>query len=415
MPYLQQFTIRARLLFTALLAVVALLIVGLTGALSIRDCVAALEALSGGELRAQAHLLDLRKHMGDLRRFEKDALLNIDDVDASKGYQRRWTATLAAAGQELDALRETPHREAAQAARVALDRYGAAAAVIIQRVINGQIVTAGEANQALGPAKKDIGVAEKQVEALAEAISRSAEQREAEVAGMARSRLAVIVTAGAAAGGVMVAIMLLTIVSITRPLGRAIQVADRVSAGDLSQPVEAPGRDEVSALLRALQRMQAGLHDLVEQVRQSTETIQTASAEVACGSQDLSNRTELTASRLQETASSVEHLHGAVQSTAGSTRRAHDLAQQATAAAHQGGDAVQRVRASIEQIHAQSQRIADITGVIDGLAVQTNLLALNAAWRPRVPASRAAASRWWPPRCASWRAAVPMPPARSAP
>ena len=380
MPYLQQFTIRARLLFTALLASVALLVVGLTGALSIRDCVAGLEGLSSGELRDQAHLLDLRKHMGDLRRFEKDTLLNLGEATVSRAYQQRWQAALQAAQGQLDALQRSDQtRQAAQAARAGLDRYGDGAAAIIQRIINGQIVTSSEANKALAEAKKHMAVAEHEVEALAAGVTARANRRQAEVADMARLRLMVIVAAGAGTGLVMAAIMLLTILSITRPLGRAIQVADRVSAGDLSQPVEAAGRDEVSALLRALQRMQDGLHDIVQQVRQSTEFIHTASTEVASGSQDLSARTELTASRLQETASSIEHLSGAVQSTAGSTRRAHDLAQQATAAAHQGGDAVQRVRASIEQIDQQSRRIADITGVIDGLAFQTNLLALNAA------------------------------------
>ena len=134
MSYLQQFTIRARLLFTALLASMALLVVGLTGGLSIRDCVAALEDLSAGELRDQAHLVHLRKHMGDLRRFEKDALLNIGDIDLSRSYQQRWQAALQAARAELDALQTSQGRQAAQLARASLDRYAVGAAEVIQRL-----------------------------------------------------------------------------------------------------------------------------------------------------------------------------------------------------------------------------------------------------------------------------------------
>lgn len=379
MQYLQHLTIRARLLFTAVLATAALLVVCITGVLSIRDCRAELEGMSAEELSDQAHLVDLRKHMGDLRRFEKDALLNIDEVDASREYQQRWMAALKSARTELDRLHSKRERQETRVARTELDRYAAAAAEVIQRVINGQIVTSSEANKALKDAKSRMGIAEQQVESLVHAVSEAASRRQAEVADMARSRLTVIIAAGAVAGLIMVGIMLLTIASIIRPLGRAIHVADRVSTGDLSQPVPVQGRDELSTLMLALQRMQGSLHDVVHQVRQATEFIDTASAEVATGSQDLSHRTELAASRLQQTASSIEHLNGAVQSTAGSTRRAHELAEQASSAAHQGGEAVQRVMSSIEQIHARSHRIADITSVIDGLAFQTNLLALNAA------------------------------------
>ena len=167
--------------------------------------------------------------------------------------------------------------------------------------------------------------------------------------------------------------------SITRPLARALEVANPVAAGDLTSRIEGASRDETGMLLRALKTMNENLVRTVTTVRTGTDTIGTASAEVAAGSLDLSSRTEQQASSLEETASSMEELTSTVKQNADNARQANTLAEAASSVAERGGRVIGDVVGTMEQIHTSAGKIADIIGVIDGIAFQTNILALNAA------------------------------------
>ena len=167
--------------------------------------------------------------------------------------------------------------------------------------------------------------------------------------------------------------------SITRPMAEAVQVADRIGAGDLSSRIEVRSRDETGQLLAALKRMNEGLMQIVTQVRNSSDSIATGSAEIATGNADLSQRTEEQASNLQQTAASMEQLTATVKQNADTARQASQMAHSASTVAAQGGEVVGQVVATMEQITASSRKIGDIIGVIDGIAFQTNILALNAA------------------------------------
>jgi len=167
--------------------------------------------------------------------------------------------------------------------------------------------------------------------------------------------------------------------AITRPLDEAVQLAEAVSQGDLTRSLQSDGRDEVAQLTRALGAMNQRLRELVSQVRTGVESVSTASAQIATGNQDLSSRTEQTASNLQETAASMEQITGTVTQSADTARQANQLAAGAAGAAERGGQVVGRVVDSMNSISESSKKIADIIGVIDGIAFQTNILALNAA------------------------------------
>jgi methyl-accepting chemotaxis protein len=138
-------------------------------------------------------------------------------------------------------------------------------------------------------------------------------------------------------------------------------------------------RGDVSSLLFAMRSMRDSLRNIVGQVRSGTETIVTASAEIAAGNLDLSARTEQQAGSLEETASSLEELTATVSATAEHAREADGLAQACSEVARRGGTVVQDVVATMQDIDASAAQIADIIGVIDGIAFQTNILALNAA------------------------------------
>ena len=167
--------------------------------------------------------------------------------------------------------------------------------------------------------------------------------------------------------------------SISRPINDVVQHARAIAQGDLSTEVRVTSGGEAGELQQALADMQASLRSMVAQVRAATDSISTASTEIATGNQDLSARTEQTASNLQQTASSMEQLTGTVNQSAESAHQATQLASTAAQAAQRGGDVVSRVVSTMDEINAASKKIADIIGVIDGIAFQTNILALNAA------------------------------------
>ncbi|MGX4643743.1 methyl-accepting chemotaxis protein [Massilia sp. SYSU DXS3249] len=170
-----------------------------------------------------------------------------------------------------------------------------------------------------------------------------------------------------------------TTASITVPVARALAIAETVAAGDLTSRIEVDSTDELGQLLAALKKMNTSLVETVSTVRDGTDLIASASSQVAAGSLDLSARTEQQASALEETASSMEELTSTVKQNADNALQASTLADAASQVAERGGEVVKQVVGTMDAIHASSARIADIIGVIDGIAFQTNILALNAA------------------------------------
>jgi methyl-accepting chemotaxis protein len=167
--------------------------------------------------------------------------------------------------------------------------------------------------------------------------------------------------------------------SIVLPLRGALEVAKRVAAGDLRSKVQVSGRDEISELLHALQEMNDSLYRTVSEVRRGTNSITTASGEIATGNADLSERTEAQAAALEETSQSMAQLTETVRQNSASADQADGLVRSATEYAVRGGEVVHQVVQTMGDIKESSTRIADIISVIDGIAFQTNILALNAA------------------------------------
>ena len=167
--------------------------------------------------------------------------------------------------------------------------------------------------------------------------------------------------------------------AVSTPLAEVVNVAQRVAAGDLTHRLPATRRDEIGQLMRAVNGVGDGLTGIVDKVRASASTIASSTGQIAAGNADLSARTEAQAGSLERTASSIEELAATVRQNADSAQHAHDMVQSASEAAHAGGQTVERLVGTMSGIHATAQKIADITGIIDGIAFQTNILALNAA------------------------------------
>lgn len=167
--------------------------------------------------------------------------------------------------------------------------------------------------------------------------------------------------------------------SIKESVESTVDCVIRIAGGDLESKIDSPGKDEISWLRAELNGMRKKLRKMVLEVRESVQSLEGASREVASGNIDLSSRTESQAGALQQTSSSMHQLAGAVQVNAQSTQQARAEVAQSSAVASRGAQTMHEVVARMGDIHAGAQRIGEIVGVIDGIAFQTNILALDAA------------------------------------
>ncbi|MES2324895.1 MAG: methyl-accepting chemotaxis protein, partial [Pseudomonadota bacterium] len=176
-----------------------------------------------------------------------------------------------------------------------------------------------------------------------------------------------------------IGVAMILVGAISAPLHKAMTIASMVADGDLTGTIEPQSSNEIGALLTALGTMKASLAGIVLEVRKSTDTISSASNEIAAGNADLSERSGAQAASLEETAASMEQLTTTVKQNSDNARQANQLARSASEVAVKGGVVVAQVVETMGSINASSKKIVDIIGVIDGIAFQTNILALNAA------------------------------------
>jgi methyl-accepting chemotaxis protein len=254
------------------------------------------------------------------------------------------------------------------------------------------VTLVGKVQSLLGEGKKDearelaYGKTYETMHALAKTLRDQASFQEKRFDEMAQDAEDIYATALRIIGAVAAAAVLLAIAaavvvtrSVVRPLGRAVEVARTVAAGDLTSRIDVQGSDEASQMMQALKDMNASLSALVSDVRTGSIEIAGAASEIASGNLELSSRTEQQASSLEETASSMEEMTSTVRQNAENALQANQLAASASDVARRGGEVVARVVETMGHIDAASRNIVEIIAVIDGIAFQTNILALNAA------------------------------------
>ena len=186
--------------------------------------------------------------------------------------------------------------------------------------------------------------------------------------------------------GIVVLLVALAVLAgiLSQRLRRLTQVRDAMHEigagdGDLSRRIDAQGQDELAQIATSFNSFAGKLSGVLAQIRDASSSVRVAAEEIATGNHDLSGRTELTASSLEETSASMQQLTETVRHNADSARQANQLVAQASSVAQHGGQVVGNVVTTMDQINAASRKINDIIGVIDGIAFQTNILALNAA------------------------------------
>ena len=379
---LRNFSIRTRMIGAIAMVLGLLLMLAATGLLGLRQVDADSSRFVTETYGSTVRLAHLRTAIGNVRRYEKDLLINYDNANEQAAYRGKWNQaveeTLAAA-KDLSASSRSDEAAAATKLDDLVRRYVAAATPVFKQIEVGGFNDAPVANTALAAAKKLVHQAEEQVKIVQAGLDQQAAANAEGRASAVKHAYALLAAALLLAVVLVVPLTLTNMVSICQPIDQARHVAERIATGNLSQTIDSHGADEAAGLLKALGLMQESLHGIVGQVRQSAESIQVASAEVASGNTDLSQRTEQAASHLQQTASSIQQLTGSVRHSADAAAQANQLAASASSVARRGGAVVGQVVSTMDEINASSKRIADIIGTIDGIAFQTNILALNAA------------------------------------
>ncbi len=382
MDFLRQFKIRARLMASLAIALVAVASVGLMGWFGMQSSLARAQEFIDHEFALTAKLGDVREAMATLRRYEKDILIGLHDAQAVKQNKKAWDDTNVVIDKGLDELRSLSKADDLLAIDLVSARildYRKHFAGVHKQIVGGAIDTADTAAQFMVKVSASFQEAESALVDLSDRLKRRAEQAKLDFKALGQRLTALFLLALACAVALTVPSTLLNMRSICKPLDEAVALADRIAVGDLSETPVPVGRDEAADMQRALARMTDNLRNMIAQVMDSTNIIQTASREVAEGNSDLSNRTELQASSLQQAASSMEQMNATVKHSAEASRQANELADTASQVARQGGSVVQQVVTTMHDIRASSSKIADIIGVIDSIAFQTNILALNAA------------------------------------
>ena len=371
-----------KLLAAPLLTAVVVLLTGQINSFLMTKKAEANQALASASLEDFKALARVQQHLGKVHAGVYRTVSLIGSMDEPK-----INAFRADVAKQIEDLKQAANAKAQAVTMNNLDRNE------IAEIVKQLAMYATQADSAIDLSSVDpnTGIAAMQsadsaFTALSQTVEKYLARNEAEdAAAMVASRQSsqntnlTLALAALLAAAVTVWLSWLMQKRLVVELGRAVTVADEVAGGNLNMDASTVRQDEVGDLMRALSAMQTSLVGVVTRVRQGSEGVATASAEIAQGNQDLSSRTESQASALEETAASMEELSATVKQNADSAKQANQLALNASTVAVRGGEVVAQVVDTMRGINDASKKISDIISVIDGIAFQTNILALNAA------------------------------------
>ena len=323
--------------------------------------------------------------LGATRALRSAMLASANDEREShlKEMEQRLANTKAELKKVESAFTKPEGRAMLQETQAAVDSYAQAAAQTVNLLRTEAVNEVRESTQQLFTVGKPIG--EKADNLMTQLVERrmaaASELNDQTDAIYAEIRVVLILLT---LGGVSIGVILGVAITrgLTRQLGgepsQVALVANAISQGDLTTVIDT-SRAGNGSVVHAMHTMQKSLRQVVGSVRTSSDSIATGAGQISVGNADLSQRTEEQASNLQQTAASMEEISSTVQNNADTARQATQLANSASQAVQKGGQVMDQVETTMEQISTASRKIADIIGVIDGIAFQTNILALNAA------------------------------------
>ena len=326
---------------------------------------------------------EIRAGVLRLRVLEKDMLANVADPAAAHKYRDQWDD----ARSGIDDLISQAHLFASSdAERASLERlsgsiltYDAGLQLLNADIDSGKITTPQQGYQRIAEFAQAISGTESAVGELLDGANRRIDALKPAL--KTNTHRVVLMLGAVTAAAVMLAALIAVLISrsVTVPVARAVRVAEALAGGDLTMKIEWRSSDEIGRLMQALRGTVVQLASIVGRIKDTSDTVGTASRELAQSNADLSSRTEEQASALEESSASMQQMTATVGQNAANARSASELASRVSATAGEGGQAMAKVVLTMAEISESSKKIADIIGVIDGIAFQTNILALNAA------------------------------------
>jgi methyl-accepting chemotaxis protein len=359
-------------------------VMAVTGYLGLDHVAGLTHAMINQEGRISALAEHARAGALNLRRFEKDYLLNLGAVQAQSDYLERWNEELATLKRTLAALHEqAPNAEDQQDTRTmeqSLGTYQAGFRAIVDAIQRGELRTPQESNAALTQHKEAIRALEQTASALSLRHQQRMRTDEASVLNAFRLIRTVLLITFCLTMVLAMGTSVLLTRSLTGPLERAVHMASLLASGDLRQRVPVDGRDELTQLLQSLDNMSQHLTQVLQQVQAQASSVSAAAHHLASTSQGLSQGTSEQASATEETTSQLEELSVSIRQAATNASQTQQIALQGARDSAESGAAV------AETVQAM-RAIAEQVSIIDELAYQTNLLSLNAS----IEAARAGA------------------------
>jgi methyl-accepting chemotaxis protein len=333
------------------------------------------QEMLAGDAEAARLADDARAASLELRRFEKDFLLNIGNSEKQGQYGREWNKAAQDFKRDLEILAKlVSDAEKAQLATIQrdVDTYAAGFARVEEQIRSGAITTPQDGNAAMAPVKDVARAIADVMDQIAERHAKAMQDQKqviGEAAASARNTMVAIVVLGIALG---VIVSLFITRSITVPVATAVDAAERIARGDLTEVVEARSKDEIGKLLEAMKAMTEKLAQTIGEVRAGADALASASNEVSATAQTLSSGTGEQAASVEETTSSLEEMSASITQNAENSRQTESMAKEGARNAEDSGKAVTE---TVEAMKAIAERIS----IIEEIAYQTNLLALNAA------------------------------------
>ena len=378
---LNQWRLRSRVLAGFALVIVLMAVASAVGVIRVSMLHQRIERLVAVDMRT----LELSRQWAGLtegniqRRIVQMVVEDEAFVKAFTARSKELSTRIDNIQKELEAnITETDGKRLIEEIGAARKKYQDARDAIMKAKGAGEDVKPLAASQLIPAMNEYLAAIDRFADYTRELLEKARDEAQAEAESTRTLVIALMVVAIALGVGIALVITR----SVTEPLAQAQALSRAIAEGDLSRRAgdrDAEGGDEVAALRRSLREMQDKLATTISGVRSAADQVRHASTEIATGNADLSNRTEQAASSLEETGAAMATLAEGVKLNADSAREADSLAQTASQVAGRGGAMVDQVVSTMNEIQQSSNKIADIIGVIDGIAFQTNILALNAA------------------------------------
>ncbi|OHV07527.1 methyl-accepting chemotaxis protein [Kushneria phosphatilytica] len=373
-------SVKARLAASLGLCIVLLIVVGFMGLMSTRNSQEALENISQKNVKPLTALAEVRSEL--LRSWVR---IVAQQADRDSSTVNELQQKLDQSNSRIDTAWQK-YSTGIQSEREAAEANALHEHMVELRNSIERNVSLMAANDFDGARQHSIDTLSTQYNQLAQDIDAlfQTNNRQADTSFQQRSQ-AYATTRNIVIGVIALSVLLAMALAfwlirgIMTPLGKAQEMAQSLSEGDLTSRIDITCRDEFGDMLRSLDAMRHRLTEVVTSVQRNAGSVQIASREIASGNDDLNQRTQSQAANLEQTAASMEEITSTVRQNADNAAQADTLARNVSERAREGGNVVSQAVSAMGEINTSSQKIASIIGLIDDIAFQTNLLALNAS------------------------------------